>query len=157
MASTAIKMTTSMLLVSSVSATPVSPSASVVHTTGTSYMVITLGSGTYLLTITMHTYSQPGPTVCGGIGDSQLLAGAGTTLGIAHGTPLGMVAGVGAHGVMAGTAAGIALGTLAGMVAGMLVGIAHTMVITMAGVATTIVLQTTPSVVSLDHVATIQT
>lgn len=111
--------------------------------------------------IITHTCSQPGLTVCGGTGVSQPLAGDGVTApGIALGTPLGMVAGDGVPGVLAGTAAGIALGihhgTLVGMVVGMQDGIAHTTDIIMAGAATIIVRQTTPSVVSLAHVAITQ-
>jgi hypothetical protein len=97
----------------------------------------------------MHTFSQPGPIVFGGIGDFQALDGV-TAHGIAHGTPHGMVAGVGAHGVMVGTAAGIALGILlgtqAGMAAGMLAGITHITDTTMAGEAIIIVLRHIPSV-----------
>ena len=97
----------------------------------------------------MHTFSQPGPIVFGGIGDSQALAGA-TAHGIAHGTPHGMVVGGGAHGVLVGITVGIALGILlgtqAGMAVGMLAGITHITDITMAGEAIIIVLRHIPSV-----------
>ena len=107
----------------------------------------------------MHTFSQPGPTVSGGIGDSQALAGV-IAHGIAHGTPHGMAAGVGAHGVMDGTAVGIALGILlgtqAGMAAGTQAGITHTTDTIMAGEAIIIVLRLIPSVDSQVHVVVTQ-
>ena len=98
----------------------------------------------------MLTSSQLGPTVCGGIGASQLLAGAGVGVhGTIHGTSHGI-----ALGTMGGMVVGTALGTQAGMVAGMQVGTAHITII-MAGEATTIVLTTILSVDSLVHVVAI--
>ena len=105
----------------------------------------------YLLTTTMHMYSQLGPTAYGMIGVFLQQAGAGvgapgTILGIHLGTAHGI-----AHGTMAGMVAGIAHGTLAGMVVGTEAGTVLTTI--MVGVVTTIVHIITPTVVYLVHVA----